>query len=128
MNNNFAGTSWSCPSPTLTPPFPLPPLEAEDDPVEALLQLAQRGRTAVPGSGAGCTADTAASPASTESLESDEGIVSDQSLEFESGDNKKRLKVGTVTTSAPLYSLPGQFVLLHCIMGNLNVSASNQYL
>merc|ERR1719336_2710089 len=24
------GTSWSCPSPTLTPPFPLPPTEGED--------------------------------------------------------------------------------------------------
>merc|ERR1719370_644631 len=86
------GTSWSCPSPTLTPPFPLPPMEGEDDPVEALLQLAQNGRegahahmTTVMGSAEPC-----------ESMESDEGIVSDQSNEFE--DSKKRLKTEHVQT------------------------------
>jgi len=86
------GTSWSCPSPTLTPPFPLPPMEGEDDPVEALLQLAQNGRegahahmTTVMGNVEPC-----------ESMESDEGIVSDQSNEFE--DSKKRLKTEHVQT------------------------------
>jgi len=82
------GTSWSCPSPTLTPPFPLPPVdgadEMEDDPVEALLQLAQNGREAV-------NRDSN----QIESMESDEGIVSDQSNEFE---DKKRLKTEHVQT------------------------------
>ena len=73
-----SGTSWSCPSPTLTPPFPLPPTEGEDpDPVEALLQLAANGRQ--------CSLSTT-NVTGTEQ-ESDEGIVSDQSNEFE--ENKK---------------------------------------
>jgi len=80
------GTSWSCPSPTLTPPFPLPP--SEDDPVEALLQLAQNGReTGKPAT------DSAVS--TIEAMESDEGIVSDQSNEFE---DKKRIKTEHVQT------------------------------
>jgi hypothetical protein len=71
------GTSWTCssPCPSLTPPFPLPPTEGcqeEDDPVEALLQLS------------GNTRDH-------ERSDTDEGIVSDQSNEFE--ENNKRLKV-----------------------------------
>jgi len=80
--SSILGTSWSCPSPTLTPPFPLPP--TEDDPVEALLQLAANGREA------------AASTSTTiEAMESDEGIVSDQSNEFE---DKKRMKTEHVQT------------------------------
>ena len=78
----FPGTSWSCPSPTLTPPFPLPP--TEDDPVEALLQLAQNGREAPQPS------TTSTGSTTIEAMESDEGIVSDQSNEFE---DKKRMKV-----------------------------------
>eukprot|EP00090_Calanus_glacialis_P013815 TRINITY_DN22465_c0_g1_i1.p1 TRINITY_DN22465_c0_g1~~TRINITY_DN22465_c0_g1_i1.p1 ORF type:complete len:617 (+),score=78.78 TRINITY_DN22465_c0_g1_i1:242-2092(+) len=85
------GTSWSCPSPTLTPPFPLPPMEGEDDPVEALLQLAQNGRES---SHVITTVTGNVEP--SESMESDEGIVSDQSNEFE--DNKKRLKTEHVQT------------------------------
>ena len=77
-----SGTSWSCPSPTLTPPFPLPP--TEDDPVEALLQLAQNGREAQP------STNPATGSTTIEAMESDEGIVSDQSNEFE---DKKRIKV-----------------------------------
>ena len=76
----WSGTSWSCPSPTLTPPFPLPPTptptptsEPDPDPVEALLLL--KSSVGVAG---GVTA--------VEPQESDEGIVSDQSNEF---DDKK---------------------------------------
>ena len=77
-----SGTSWSCPSPTLTPPFPLPPTPTppptppsapDPDPVEALLLL--KSSVGVAG---GVTA--------VEPQESDEGIVSDQSNEF---DDKK---------------------------------------
>ena len=75
------GTSWSSLSPTLTPPFPLPP--TEDDPVEALLQLSQNGREAL--AQGEVTVST-----TIEAMESDEGIVSDQSNEFE---DKKRIKV-----------------------------------
>jgi len=82
------GTSWSCPSPTLTPPFPLPP--TEDDPVEALLQLAQNGREAAQPSTNPATGST-----TIEAMESDEGIVSDQSNEFE---DKKRIKTEHVQT------------------------------
>jgi len=79
------GTSWSCPSPTLTPPFPLPPTEAEDpDPVEALLQLAANGRQ--------CSLSSTNVTATEQ--ESDEGIVSDQSNEFE--ENKKTEQVHTI--------------------------------
>merc|ERR1719211_884499 len=79
------GTSWSCPSPTLTPPFPLPPTEAEDpDPVEALLQLAANGRQ--------CSLSSTNVTATEQ--ESDEGIVSDQSNEFE--ENKKTEQVQTI--------------------------------
>merc|ERR1719336_829841 len=79
------GTSWSCPSPTLTPPFPLPPTDGEDpDPVEALLQLAANGRQ--------CSLSTT-NVTGTEQ-ESDEGIVSDQSNEFE--ENKKTEQVQTI--------------------------------
>jgi len=81
------GTSWSCPSPTLTPPFPLPP--TEDDPVEALLQLAQNGREAPQPS------TTSTGSTTIEAMESDEGIVSDQSNEFE---DKKRMKTEHVQT------------------------------
>ena len=78
------GTSWSCssPSPSLTPPFPLPQADDEDedepmeeeqtDPVEALLQLSSSARD-------------------VEKSDTDEGIVSDQSNDFE--ENNKRLKV-----------------------------------
>lgn len=55
----------------------------EDDPVEALLQLANNGR------------ETAVITTSPEFMESDEGIVSDQSNEFE---DKKRLKTEHVQT------------------------------
>jgi len=79
------GTSWSCPSPTLTPPFPLPPTEGEDpDPVEALLQLAANGRQ--------CSLSSTNVTATEQ--ESDEGIVSDQSNEFE--ENKKTEQVQTI--------------------------------
>merc|ERR1719461_1813024 len=79
------GTSWSCPSPTLTPPFPLPPTEGEDpDPVEALLQLAANGRQ--------CSLSSTNVTATEQ--ESDEGIVSDQSNEFE--ENKKTEQVHTI--------------------------------
>ena len=69
-------------------------MEGEDDPVEALLQLAQNGRdsshvTTVTGNAEPC-----------ESMESDEGIVSDQSNEFE--DSKKRLKVAFGTSCSTL--------------------------
>jgi len=81
------GTSWSCPSPTLTPPFPLPPTptptptsEPDPDPVEALLLL--KSSVGVAG---GVTA--------VEPQESDEGIVSDQSNEF---DDKKTDRVQTI--------------------------------
>ena len=67
----------------MTPPFPLPP--TEDDPVEALLQLAQNGREAAQPSTNPATGST-----TIEAMESDEGIVSDQSNEFE---DKKRIKV-----------------------------------
>jgi len=82
------GTSWSCPSPTLTPPFPLPPVEGEpdeteDDPVEALLQLANINR------------GMSSHHTVLEHMESDEGIVSDQSNEFE---DKKRIKTEHVQT------------------------------
>jgi hypothetical protein len=65
------GSSWSSPSPTLTPPFPLPP----DSPVSALLELAER---------------------KTACDETDEGIVSDQSYDYEdnTATNKMRTKVG----------------------------------
>ena len=99
IKNTCPGTSWSCPSPTLTPPFPLPPMEGEDDPVEALLQLAQNGRES---SHVITTVTGNVEP--SESMESDEGIVSDQSNEFE--DNKKRLKVAFVTfyrTNSKIY-------------------------
>ena len=72
-------------------------MEGEDDPVEALLQLAQNGRegahahmTTVMGNVEPC-----------ESMESDEGIVSDQSNEFE--DSKKRLKVDFGFFSTQIY-------------------------
>lgn len=62
----------------MTPPFPLPPQEGEDpDPVEALLQLAANGRQ--------CSLSSTNVTATEQ--ESDEGIVSDQSNEFE--ENKK---------------------------------------
>ena len=64
-------------------------MEGEDDPVEALLQLAQNGRES---SHVITTVTGNVEP--SESMESDEGIVSDQSNEFE--DNKKRLKVELV--------------------------------
>ena len=78
----FQGTSWSCPSPTLTPPFPLPPADGEDpDPVEALLQLAANVRqSSLASSTTNVTTNVTQNP---ESPESDEGIVSDQSNEFE---------------------------------------------
>jgi len=94
------GTSWSCPSPspTLTPPFPLPPTDSED-PVEALLQLA-----AAANSRAQCSLSTSGSASQgpsgqaqvnpvTGEQESDEGIVSDQSNEFE---DKKTEGVQTI--------------------------------
>ena len=84
------GTSWSCPSPTLTPPFPLPPTEGEDpDPVEALLQLAANGRqsslagTSSSSSNSSTTTNVSTNPNNPPEQESDEGIVSDQSNEFE---------------------------------------------
>ena len=80
------GTSWSSLSPSLTPPFPLPP--TEDDPVEALLQLSQNGREAL--AQGEVTVST-----TIEAMESDEGIVSDQSNEFE---DKKRIKTEHVQT------------------------------
>ena len=77
------------PSPTLTPPFPLPPADSEDpDPVEALLQLAaaanSRAQCSLSSSGSAPSAGTQAqvNPVTGEQ-ESDEGIVSDQSNEFE---------------------------------------------
>merc|ERR1719167_879866 len=62
------GTSWSCPSPTLTPPFPLPPMDGEDDPVEALLQLAQNGRDS-----SHVATNISRNVEPSESMESDEG-------------------------------------------------------
>ena len=77
------GTSWSCPSPTLTPPFPLPPTdEGDPDPVEALLQLAANGRQSSLASSGGGQATNGVTSVTGEH-ESDEGIVSDQSNEFE---------------------------------------------
>merc|ERR1719419_1031942 len=74
------GTSWSCPSPTLTPPFPLPPADGEDpDPVEALLQLAANVRQSSLASSTTNVTNVTQNP----EQESDEGIVSDQSNEFE---------------------------------------------
>merc|ERR1719474_2281862 len=74
------GTSWSCPSPTLTPPFPLPPTEGDDpDPVEALLQLAANVRQSSLASSTTNVTNVTQNP----EQESDEGIVSDQSNEFE---------------------------------------------
>merc|ERR1719461_1025351 len=86
------GTSWSCPSPTLTPPFPLPPADGEDpDPVEALLQLAANVRqSSLASSTTNVTTNVTQNP---ESPESDEGIVSDQSNEFE---EKKTERVQTI--------------------------------
>ena len=67
----------------MTPPFPLPAAEdgQDPDPVEALLQLAANGRQQCSLSSGGAT------PTNTPTEhESDEGIVSDQSNEF---DDKK---------------------------------------
>lgn len=84
------GTSWTCsspcpsltpPFPSFTPPFPLPPTERdmeEGDPVEALLQLSGNNRE--------------------ERSDTDEGIVSDQSNEFDREDSNKRLKTEHVRT------------------------------
>ena len=90
MLSLLSGTSWSCPSPspTLTPPFPLPPTDSED-PVEALLQLAaaanSRAQCSLSASGSasqGPAGQAQVNPVTGEQ-ESDEGIVSDQSNEFE---------------------------------------------
>ena len=61
------GSSWN--SPTLTPPFPLP----SDSPVSALLELS-------------------GDYTMEKNSDTDEGIVSDQSYEYD--DNHKRKKVG----------------------------------
>ena len=91
MLSLLSGTSWSCPSPspTLTPPFPLPPTDSED-PVEALLQLAaaanSRAQCSLASSGSasqGPSSGQAQVNPVTGEQESDEGIVSDQSNEFE---------------------------------------------
>merc|ERR1719328_961059 len=93
------GTSWSCPSPTLTPPFPLPPTEGEDpDPVEALLQLAANGRqSSLAGTSSSSSSNSSTTnvpnPTNPPEQESDEGIVSDQSNEFE---DKKTERVQTI--------------------------------
>jgi hypothetical protein len=78
------GSSWSSPSPTLTPPFPLPP----DSPVSALLELSGDFQVEAGGLKTACE-------------ETDEGIVSDQSYEYEdtaiSTQNKMRTKVSSST-------------------------------
>ena len=75
------GSSWSSPSPTLTPPFPLPP----DSPVSALLEL----------SGDYLHHGGEGSSLKTTCDETDEGIVSDQSFEYEdaTATNTMRTKV-----------------------------------
>ena len=78
----------------MTPPFPLPPTEGEDpDPVEALLQLAANGRQ--------CSLSST-NVTGTEQ-ESDEGIVSDQSNEFE--ENKKVSSVLQFSSSVCVQSV-----------------------
>ena len=91
-------------------------MEGEDDPVEALLQLAQNGRegahahmTTVMGSAEPC-----------ESMESDEGIVSDQSNEFE--DSKKRLKVGFGTFSTQIYC---DIIYIECLFFSTCLSSTS---
>ena len=86
------GTSWTCSSPclSLTPPFPLPATgredECQEDGVEALLQLSDN------------------SGDNERQSDTDEGIVSDQSNEFET-ENNKRLKVRQPNGSFSLMQL-----------------------
>ena len=95
-------------------------MEGEDDPVEALLQLAQNGRDS-----SHVTTNVTGNAEPSESMESDEGIVSDQSNEFE--DNKKRLKV-TFRLFSYTHCYFGQNPVTYCDLYHIISEESPAYL